>query len=208
MVDVLIVDDHLVVRCGIRHLLLGQPNLNVIGEAGTVGEAVELTLCLKPDVVLMDVRLPDGSGVDACRQIMEEKIGTKVIMLTSFSDDDEIFGAITAGASGYILKQADGDDIIEAIETVSRGKNLFDSIIVGKLMQRIRNLSLGHEPKDELSPQEKRIVRLIAEGMTNREIGKELGLTEKTVKNYVSNIFRKLNVSNRAEAAVFAAKYN
>ncbi len=208
MVDVLIVDDHLVVRCGIRHLLLGQPNLNVVGEAGTVGEAVELTLCLKPDVVLMDVRLPDGSGVDACRQIIEEKNGTKVIMLTSFSDDDEIFGAITAGASGYILKQADGDDIIEAIETVSRGKNLFDSIIVGKLMQRIRNLSLGHEPQDELSPQEKRIVRLIAEGMTNREIGKELGLTEKTVKNYVSNIFRKLNVSNRAEAAVFAAKYN
>ena len=207
MVDFLIVDDHLV-RCGIRHLLLGQPNLNVVGEAGTVGEAVELTLCLKPDVVLMDVRLPDGSGVDACRQIIEEKNGTKVIMLTSFSDDDEIFGAITAGASGYILKQADGDDIIEAIETVSRGKNLFDSIIVGKLMQRIRNLSLGHEPQDELSPQEKRIVRLIAEGMTNREIGKELGLTEKTVKNYVSNIFRKLNVSNRAEAAVFAAKYN
>ena len=208
MVDVLIVDDHLVVRCGIRHLLLGQPNLNVVGEAGTVGEAVELTLCLKPDVVLMDVRLPDGSGVDACRQIIEEKNGTKVIMLTSFSDDDEIFGAITAGASGYILKQADGDDIIEAIETVSRGKNLFDSIIVGKLMQRIRNLSLGQEPQDHLIPEEKRIVRLIAEGMTNREIGKELGLTEKTVKNYVSNIFRKLNVSNRAEAAVFAAKYN
>lgn len=207
MLSVMIVDDHQVLRYGLHHLLDSHPGIKVIGEAGSAREAVEQASCLKPDVILMDVRLPDGSGVEACRQIVESGLGSKVIILTSFTDDEDIFSAIMAGARGYLLKQIDADELIRAVEKVGRGESLLDPVITGRVMQRMKNLVRGDEQHNELTPQEKRILCLIAEGKTNREIGESIKLSEKTVKNYVSTILTKMNFSNRAEAAVYAAKH-
>jgi DNA-binding NarL/FixJ family response regulator len=205
---VLIVDDHEVVREGLRSLLNRREGINVVGEAGTVGTAVEEAARLRPDVVIMDVRLPDGSGVEACREIRQENPATKVIMLTSYADDEAVFASILAGAAGYLLKQTRGQALAEAIEAVAQGGSLLDPAVTQKVLERVRSMG-GRRPDDSLaslSDQEQKILLLIAEGKTNKEIAEEIFLSDKTVKNYVSSILSKLNLRRRAEAAAFIAR--
>jgi two-component system, NarL family, response regulator DevR len=205
---VLIVDDHEVVREGLRSILNRREGINVVGEAGTVGTAVEEASRLRPDVVIMDVRLPDGSGVEACREIRQENPDTKVIMLTSYADDEAVFASILAGAAGYLLKQTRGQALAEAIEAVAHGGSLLDPAVTQKVLERVRSLG-GRRPDDSLaslSDQEQKILLLIAEGKTNKEIAEEIFLSDKTVKNYVSSILSKLNLRRRAEAAAFIAR--
>jgi len=205
---VLIVDDHEVVREGLRSILNRREGINVVGEAGTVGTAVEEASRLRPDVVIMDVRLPDGSGVEACREIRQENPDTKVIMLTSYADDEAVFASILAGAAGYLLKQTRGHALAEAIEAVAQGGSLLDPAVTQKVLERVRSLG-GRRPDDSLaslSDQEQKILLLIAEGKTNKEIAEEIFLSDKTVKNYVSSILSKLNLRRRAEAAAFIAR--
>jgi DNA-binding NarL/FixJ family response regulator len=205
---VLIVDDHEVVREGLRSLLNRHEGISVVGEAGTVATAVEEAVRLRPDVVIMDVRLPDGSGVEACREIRQEIPDAKVIMLTSYADDEAVFASILAGAAGYLLKQTRGQALAEAIETVARGGSLLDPAVTQKVLERVRSLG-GRRPDDSLaslSDQEQKILLLIAEGKTNKEIAEEIFLSDKTVKNYVSSILSKLNLRRRAEAAAFIAR--
>ncbi len=206
-VTILIVDDHEVVRMGLRTLLERRPAFMVVGEAGTVGEAVQAAHQSQPDVVIMDIRLPDGNGVEACREIREERPQTKVIMLTSYADEEALYGSIMAGASGYLLKQTRGQSLAEAIERVARGESLLDPAVTEKVLERIRRLA--HGESDELatlSPQERKILGLIAEGKTNKEIAQDVFLSDKTVKNYVSSILNKLNLRRRSEAAAFIAE--
>jgi DNA-binding NarL/FixJ family response regulator len=205
---VLIVDDHEVVREGLRSLLNRREGISVVGEAGTVGTAVEEAARLRPDVVIMDVRLPDGSGVEACREIRQENPAAKVIMLTSYADDEAVFASILAGAAGYLLKQTRGHALAEAIEAVAQGGSLLDPAVTQKVLERVRSLG-GRRPDDSLaslSDQEQKILLLIAEGKTNKEIAEEIFLSDKTVKNYVSSILSKLNLRRRAEAAAFIAR--
>jgi DNA-binding NarL/FixJ family response regulator len=205
---VLIVDDHEVVREGLRSILNRREGINVVGEAGTVGTAIEEAARLRPDVVIMDVRLPDGSGVEACREIRQENPSTKVIMLTSYADDEAVFASILAGAAGYLLKQTRGQALAEAIEAVAQGGSLLDPAVTHKVLERVRSLG-GRRPDDSLaslSDQEQKILLLIAEGKTNKEIAEEIFLSDKTVKNYVSSILSKLNLRRRAEAAAFIAR--
>jgi two-component system response regulator DevR len=205
---VLIVDDHEVVREGLRSLLNRREAINVVGEAGTVATAIEEAARLRPDVVIMDVRLPDGSGVEACREIRQENPDTKVIMLTSYADDEAVFASILAGAAGYLLKQTRGQALAEAIEAVAQGGSLLDPAVTQKVLERVRSLG-GRRPDDSLaslSDQEQKILLLIAEGKTNKEIAEEIFLSDKTVKNYVSSILSKLNLRRRAEAAAFIAR--
>ncbi|HEU4760586.1 MAG TPA: response regulator transcription factor [Dehalococcoidia bacterium] len=204
---ILIVDDHEVVRMGLRTLLERRPGFLVVGEAGTVAEAMQAAHQSQPDVVIMDIRLPDGNGVEACREIREERPETKVIMLTSYADEEALYGSIMAGASGYLLKQTRGQSLTEAIERVGRGESLLDPAVTEKVLERMR--ALAHGESDELatlSPQERKILGLIAEGKTNKEIAQEVFLSDKTVKNYVSSILNKLNVKRRSEAAAFIAE--
>jgi two-component system response regulator DevR len=205
---VLIVDDHEVVREGLRSLLNRHEDISVVGEAGTVGTAVEEAARLRPEVVIMDVRLPDGSGVEACREIRQVNPDTKVIMLTSYADDEAVFASILAGAAGYLLKQTRGQALAEAIEAVAHGGSLLDPAVTQKVLERVRSLG-GRRPDDSLaslSDQEQKILLLIAEGKTNKEIAEEIFLSDKTVKNYVSSILSKLNLRRRAEAAAFIAR--
>ena len=209
-IRVLIVDDHEVVREGVRALLEAADDIVVAGEAGGVQESIELADSSRPDVVVMDVRLVDGSGIEACREIRARRPDTKVIMLTSFADDEALFASIMAGASGYVLKQVRGGDLASSIRTVAEGKSLLDPAMTGPVLDRLRKGK--HLLKDErlarLSPQEERILVLVAEGKTNREIGESLHLAEKTVKNYVSSILSKLEVARRAEAAAYLARHS
>lgn len=205
---VLIVDDHEVVREGLRSLLNRRERITVVGEAGTADAAVEEALRLRPDVVIMDVRLPDGSGVEACREIRQEIPDAKVIMLTSYADDEAVFASILAGAAGYLLKQTRGQALAEAIEAVAQGGSLLDPAVTQKVLERVRSLG-SRRPDDSLaslSEQEQKILLLIAEGKTNKEIAEEIFLSDKTVKNYVSSILSKLNLRRRAEAAAFIAR--
>jgi two-component system response regulator DevR len=205
---VLIVDDHEVVREGLRSLLNRREGISVVGEAGTVSTAVQEAARLRPDVVIMDVRLPDGSGVEACREIRQENPDAKVIMLTSYADDEAVFASILAGAAGYLLKQTRGQALAEAIEAVAQGSSLLDPAVTQKVLERVRTLG-GRRPDDSLSSlsdQEQKILLLIAEGKTNKEIAEEIFLSDKTVKNYVSSILSKLNLRRRAEAAAFIAR--
>ncbi|HXG43019.1 MAG TPA: response regulator transcription factor [Dehalococcoidia bacterium] len=206
-IRVLIVDDHEVVRLGLRALLERRPNLQVVGEAGSVAEAVEQAARTRPHVVVMDVRLPDGSGVEACREIRQMDPHIKVIMLTAFADDEAIVGAVMAGASGYVLKQTRSHGLVDAIERAARGESLLDPAVAGRVLEHLRRLARGEQDElSSLSPQERRILELVAEGKTNREIAEELFLSEKTVKNYVSNILSKLNLQRRSQAAAFLAR--
>jgi len=206
-IRVLIVDDHEVVRVGLRALLERRPNLEVVGEAGSVAEAVEVAARTRPDVVVMDVRLPDGSGVEACREIRQMDPRIKVVMLTAFADDEAIVGSVMAGASGYVLKQTRSQGLIEAIERAARGESLLDPAVTGRVLEHLRRLARGEQDElSSLSPQERRILELVAEGKTNREIAEALFLSEKTVKNYVSNILGKLNLQRRSQAAAFLAR--
>lgn len=201
-----LVDDHEVVREGLKGLLNAEKDLTVVGEAGTVAEAVRRVGYDGPDVVVLDVRLPDGSGIEACREIRTRWPKVKVLMLTSFADDEALFSSIMAGASGYVLKQIKGTDLVESVRRVGRGESLLDPEMTARVFRRIR----GEEPDDpllaRLSKQERRILELIAEGLTNRQIAERMFLAEKTVKNYVSNVLAKLDMGRRSEAAAYAAR--
>ena len=205
---IMIVDDHDVVREGLRALLARRAGFAVVTEAGTVAQAISEAARTKPDVIVMDVRLPDGSGVEACRDIRQERPETKVIMLTSYADEDAVFASILAGASGYLLKQTRGTALADAITAVARGESLLDPAVTQKVMDRARNSGKrdASDPLSELTEQEHKILTLIAEGKTNKEIAEEIYLSDKTVKNYVSNILSKLNLRRRSEAAAFIAR--
>jgi DNA-binding NarL/FixJ family response regulator len=206
-VSVLLVDDHEVVRMGLRTLLDKRENLTVVAEAGTVAEAVSAAKQSRPDVIVMDIRLPDGNGVEACREILGELPDTKVIMLTSYADDEAVYGSIMAGASGYLLKQTRGQNLAEAIERVARGESLLDPSVTEQVLTRMRALASGEgDELAALSEQERKILGLIAEGKTNKEIAEDVFLSDKTVKNYVSSILSKLNLRRRSEAAAFIAE--
>ena len=204
----LVVDDHEVVRQGLVALLDRRPGFQVVAQAGSVQEAIAHARVQRPDIVVMDVRLPDGSGVEACREIRAELPDTRVIMLTSFPDDEAVLSAIVAGASGYLLKQIRARDLVAALEAVGRGESLLDPAVTERVLERVRRIAKG-ESNDELSvltPQEQKILMLVAEGKTNKEIATDVFLSDKTVKNYVSSILSKLNLERRAQAAAFVAK--
>ncbi len=206
---ILLVDDHEVVRDGVKALLQATDDIIVTAEASSVREAVDEADRARPDVVVMDVRLADGSGIEATREIRARHPKTAVIMLTSFADDEALFASIMAGASGYVLKQVKGGELVRAIRTVGKGESLLDPAVTSAVLDRLRRGK--HLLKDEklarLSPQEERILSLVADGKTNREIGEDLHLAEKTVKNYVSSILSKLEVARRAEAAAYLARH-
>ena len=206
---VMLVDDHEVVRGGVRAMLQATEDIIVTAEAASVREAVDEAARSRPDVIVMDVRLTDGSGIEATRQIRADRPATKVLMLTSFADDDALFASIMAGASGYVLKQVNSAELLRAIRALGRGESLLDPAVTTSVLDRLRKGK--HLMQDErlarLSPQEERILSSVADGRTNREIGEELGLAEKTVKNYVSSILSKLEVARRAEAAAYLARH-
>ena len=206
---VLLVDDHEVVRDGVRALLQATDDIIVTAEAGSVREAVDEADRARPDVVVMDVRLVDGSGIEATREIRAKHPKTAVIMLTSFADDEALFASIMAGASGYVLKQVKGGELVRAIRTVGKGESLLDPAVTNAVLERLRKGKhlLRDEKLARLSPQEERILAAVADGKTNKEIGDELHLAEKTVKNYVSSILSKLEVARRAEAAAYLARH-
>jgi DNA-binding NarL/FixJ family response regulator len=205
-----LVDDHEVVRLGLKTLLERHPQFEVVGEAGNAKDAVDMVNRIKPDVVLMDIRLPGASGIEACEEITRNNSTTKVIMLTSYAEDEMLFSAIRAGASGYVLKQIGGDDLIKAIESVGRGEALLDPAVTQRVIQEVRRVVKEEEASafSNLSQQEKHVLLAVSEGRTNREIAKALFLGEGTVRNYVSSILSKLGVSNRAEAAAYAVEHN
>jgi DNA-binding NarL/FixJ family response regulator len=208
-IRVLLCDDHELVRRGLRALLESDLTIEVVGEAGSADEAVATAAATTPDVVVMDVRMPGRSGIEACRDIRASHEATKVLILTSFADDEALFSAIMAGASGYVLKQIRGNDLLDAIHRVGNGESLLDPSVTGRVLARIRgDVLTGSDDGgvEQLTPQERRIIALVAEGMTNRQIGEQVHLAEKTVKNYVSNILMKLDLSRRAEVAAFMAK--
>jgi len=205
---ILIADDHEVVRLGLRTLINNHPDFSVVAEAASAKDAVRQTLLLEPDVVVMDIRLLGGSGIDACKQIVELALDTKVIMLTSYAEDEMLFDAIGAGACGYVLKQIGNEDLIRALETVARGEALLDPALTQRVFDRVREAARREhaEAFEELTDQEMRVLAQVAEGKTNREIAEKLYLGEGTVRNYVSSILSKLDVSNRTEAAAYAVK--
>jgi two-component system response regulator DevR len=207
---ILLVDDHEVVRLGLKSLLERHPQFEVVGEAGSARESLEQVAALKPEVVLMDIRLPGTSGIEACEEIVNKYPGTRVIMLTSYAEDEMLFSAIRAGASGYILKQIGSSDLVKALEAVSRGEALLDPAVTQRVFQEVRRAVKEEEASAfaHLSQQEKHVLLLVSEGKTNREIAKSLFLGEGTVRNYVSSILSKLGVNNRAEAAAYAVEHS
>jgi len=210
MLRLMLVDDHEVVRLGMRALLERHPTFSVVGEAASEDEAVELALELEPDIVLMDIRLAGGSGIEACEKIKTLLPDTKVLMLTSFAEDELLFAAIRAGASGYLLKQIAGGDVVRAIEAAARGESMLDPSLTQRVFFEVRRSIKKEEAVafQDLTAQERQVLLLIAQGKTNREIATELFLSEGTVRNYVSSILSKLGVSNRAEAAAYAIKHH
>lgn len=207
---ILLVDDHEVVRLGLRTLLSHQDQFEIIGEAGTAKEAIEQADRHLPDIVLMDIRLPGTSGIDACEEIVSKHPKIRVIMLTSYADDDMLFSAIRAGASGYVLKQIGGDDLIRSLKAVGRGEASLDPAVTQRVFQEVRRAVKEEESAAfvSLSQQERHVLQLVSVGKTNREIAKALYLGEGTVRNYVSSILSKLGVANRAEAAAYAVEHN
>ena len=206
---VMLVDDHEIVRDGIRAMLEAQDDIVVTTEAGTVRDAIDEAARTRPDVIVMDVRLTDGSGIEATREIRAARPATKVLMLTSFADDEALFASIMAGASGYVLKQVKSNDLLHAIRAVGAGDSLLDPSVTTAVLDRLRKGKqlTTDEKLARLSPQEERILQQIADGKTNKEIGDDLSLAEKTVKNYVSSILSKLEVARRAEAAAYLARH-
>jgi two-component system response regulator DevR len=205
----LIVDDHEVVRQGLVALLDRREDFQVVAEAGTVAEAIESARRVQPDIVIMDIRLPDGSGVEACREIRAELPATRVVILTSYPDEDAVLSAIVAGASGYLLKQIRARDLVAALQAIGRGESLLDPAVTEKVLDRVRRIATGAYVDEiaQLTQQEQKILALVAEGMTNKEIAGQVFLSDKTVKNYVSSILSKLNLERRAQAAAFVAKH-
>ena len=207
---IVVVDDHEVVREGLVALLDRRDGFQVVAQAGTVAEALDAARRHQPDIIVMDVRLPDGSGVEACREIRSEMPAIRVVMLTSYPDEEAVLSAIVAGADGYLLKQIRGRDLIAALETVGRGGSLLDPAVTAKVLERVRRIAMGGQSDElaALTAQEQKILLLVAEGKTNKEIAAEVFLSDKTVKNYVSSILSKLNLERRAQAAAFVAKHH
>ncbi|MBN1120142.1 MAG: response regulator transcription factor [Anaerolineae bacterium] len=207
---IIIVDDHEIVRLGLRTLLERHPDFEVVAEAGNGREALEKIPVFNPDVVVLDIRLPGMSGVEVCQTITDNYPDTKVIMLTSYAEDEMLFAAIRAGAAGYVLKQIGGDDLVGAIEAVGRGEALLDPSLTQRVFEEVRKAQREEEASAfaELTNQEMQVLQLVSEGKTNREIAEALYLGEGTVRNYVSNILGKLGVANRAEAAAYAVQHN
>jgi DNA-binding NarL/FixJ family response regulator len=206
MTRVYLLDDHEVVRHGLRDLLEREGDLEVIGESGSAVEATHRIPALRPDVAVLDARLPDGSGIDVCRDVRSVDPTIKALILTSYEDDEALFSAIMAGAAGYVLKQIRGTDLVDAVRRVAAGQSLLDPAVTQRVLERIRR---GPEQPDELrslTDQERRILGLVAEGLTNREIAERMYLSEKTIKNYVSSLLAKLGMERRTQAAVLATK--
>nr|WP_223187167.1 response regulator transcription factor [Streptomyces sp. CBMA29] len=202
-------DDHEVVRRGVHELLSAEPGIEIVGEAGNAAEAVARIPATRPDVAVLDVRLPDGSGVEVCREVRSHDPSVKCLMLTSFADDEALFDAIMAGAAGYVLKVIRGNDLIDAIRDVAAGRSLLDPVATAKVLDRLRHGGARSEGADrtaDLTAQERRILDLIGEGLTNRQIGERLHLAEKTVKNYVSSMLAKLGMERRTQAAAYVAR--
>jgi DNA-binding NarL/FixJ family response regulator len=204
-IRLLLVDDHEVLRIGLRTLFTEAGGFQVVGEAGTMATAVTEASRLKPKVVLMDVRLPDGSGIDACRSIRTAHPDTRVLFLTSFADDDAVLSTILAGADGFLLKEVSGEQLIDAVNTVASGRSILDPSVTQRVLAKVRSLSIpaSTEKREPLSAQEERVLALVAEGKTNKEIAVSLNLSDKTVGHYLENIVHKLQVSRRAQAAVY-----
>ena len=205
-IRVFLLDDHEVVRRGVADLLSAEDDIEIVGEASTVEEAVGRILAISPDVCVLDVRLPDGSGVEVCRAVREKRPDVACLMLTSFSDDEALLEAVLAGASGYLLKQVRGSDLVDAVRRVAGGQSLLDPAVTDTVLRRLREGSPDDERLRGLTEQERKVLALLAEGRTNRQIADELYLAEKTIKNYVSNVLAKLGMSRRTEAAVWAAR--
>jgi DNA-binding NarL/FixJ family response regulator len=203
---VFLLDDHEIVRQGLKALLESEPDLEVVGEASNAAEALARVPALKPDVAVLDVRLPDGDGITVCRELRSALPDLACLMLTSFGDDDALVSAIMAGAAGYVLKQIRGSDLVGAVRTVGRGGSLLDPAATARLLHRMRTESSRKDPLEALTEQERKILDLIGEGLTNREIGERMFLAEKTVKNYVSSVLSKLGLVRRTQAAVLVAE--
>jgi DNA-binding NarL/FixJ family response regulator len=206
MIRVFLVDDHEVVRRGIADLLESEDDLQVVGEAGSAAEALARVPAVRPDVAVLDVRLPDGNGVELCRELRSAMPDLRCLMLTSFDDDEALFGAIMAGASGFMLKQVRGVDLVAGVRTVGAGGSLLDARSTAAVMRRIKQEQEQAAPLQALTEQERAVLELIAEGLTNRQIGERLFLAEKTVKNYVSHLLAKLGLEHRTQAAILATK--
>ncbi|WP_447975090.1 response regulator [Nitrospira sp. Kam-Ns4a] len=204
-IRILLVDDHEVLRLGLKTLFTEAGGFQVVGEAGTRIAAVTEAARVKPDVILMDVRLPDGSGVEACREIRTARPQTRVLFLTSYADDDAVLATILAGADGFLLKEVSSDDLVRAMRTVANGQSILDPAVTQRVLGRVKALSSSplEERRDPLSAQEQRVLALVAEGKTNKEIAVALNLSDKTVGNYLTNIFHKLGITRRAQAAVY-----
>lgn len=206
MISVFLLDDHELVRAGLRSLIESTDDIVVVGEAATAAEALERLPAIRPDVAILDVRLPDGSGVEVCREIRSRSAEIACLMLTSYADDEALFAAIMAGAAGYVLKQVGGADLLEDIRRVGAGQSILDATLTQRVLEQFRQGPKQDPRLANLTPQERRILELIAQGMTNRQIAAELYLAEKTIKNYVSNLLSKLGMERRTQAATFAAR--
>lgn len=202
-IRLVIAEDHEVTRLGLRSLLSGCPEFQVVGESASGAEALDAVTRFKPDLLLLDVRLPDRSGIDVCRSLRKMRLDVKILMLTSYANDELVFDAITSGADGYLLKEIHAENLIRAIQEIAGGKSVLDPSVTSRVMNRVRNPSAEKAPNklDLLSAQERRVVALVAQGKTNKEIGQEMGLSDKTVKNYLSNALEKLNLARRSQAA-------
>ena len=206
MIRVYLLDDHEVVRQGLRTLLEGAGDIEVVGESGSAVEASRRIPALRPDVAVLDGRLKDGSGVEVCREVRSQDPSIRALVLTSYDDDEALFAAIMAGASGYVLKEIKGTDLVEAVRQVAAGNSLIDPVLTARVLERVRNPSVVAPELAGLTEQELRLLALITEGLTNRQIGEQMFLAEKTVKNYVSSILAKLGLESRTQAAVMASK--
>jgi len=206
-IRVYLLDDHEIVRRGIRELLESEGDIEVVGESGLAQDAARRIPALRPDVAILDGRLPDGSGIDVCREIRSRDSTIAALILTSYDDDDALFAAIMAGASGYVLKQVRGNDFIETVRRVAAGQSTLDPSVTARVLDRVRNGPRKDPELDVLSAQEQRILEFIGAGMTNREIAERMYLAEKTVKNYVSSMLAKLGLTSRTQAAIFATKH-
>lgn len=205
-IRVFLLDDHEAVRVGVRRLLEVDPDLEVVGEAATASEALDALSLARPDVAVLDVRLPDGSGIDVCREIRSRHPEVACLILTSFADDEALAQAILAGAAGYVLKQIHGNDLVAAVRATASGHSLIDRETAAHVLAGLQSAAAEREQAERLTPRERQILDLIAEGKTNREIGAELFLAEKTVKNYVSNLLAKLGMGRRSQAAAYATR--
>ncbi len=206
-IKVFLLDDHEIVRRGIKELLENEGDIVVVGESGSAEEAIRRIPALRPDVAILDGRLPDGTGIDVCREVRSVDPSINALILTSYDDDEALFAAIMAGAAGYVLKQVRGNDLVETVRRVAAGQSMLDPAVTAQVLERVRTGPKVDPSLEQLTPQEQRILELIGEGMTNRQIGTTLFLAEKTVKNYVSSMLAKLGLSSRTQAAIFATKH-